>query len=303
MPLAARRSRRVAWRLRLGLTMGRPATRGECLVNRALIVGTAILWLLPGCERAAPSTSGAPAGSSMPGARALDASQGIDPVVGVVRAWSEALSKHDLPVLARVYDDHVRSYGNDYPKAALLKIRENAFNEMPTYALAIEGPVTVTASDAGQFVARFAKRAGPANKTGEGRGRLTLRAREGAAPVITEEADENTAAPARPHTGPSLNLCAEVAERIVNALPEVRRVVDEGKRLADASDGGTTFGSTPQIFEGDDQLSADLGVFTGSRFQRKASYMVRSRNLYVEVMDKPVNVPSEALKEIAHACP
>ncbi len=210
------------------------------------------------------------------------------------------MNQRDVAALARMYDDRVRFGGNDYAKETLLGMREGAFKALPTYRIIVADPIKVTSTGAEVVVARFAKRSGPADNMQAGRGRLTLRLRRSAAPVITEEADETAPAP-RASTNSPTQDCTSVAERVFRAMPEVKRVLDECMRLAANSDGGTTFDAVGPIYESNGEQSS-FGVTIGGRFQERVSYVVKSGRLSVDVLGKGVTVPSDGLRDVERAC-
>ena len=287
MPLAARRPRRVAWRLRLGLTL-------------------VALLALAACHRDhddAPSKSGAlPAATAASPAPAP--ALGTDAIVGVVQAWSDALNRHDILALGALYSNRIIFYGTDAPKAAVLKTKRDALGSSKGYTQQIASAIAVTPGEhAGEFVARFLKRSGPTGRQRETRARLGLRIGDSGAPLITEEADDMSAPVGHLDAGASgAAECEARTAEVVNAIPAVKKALDDAKKDVDQSKGRSRFGGMGPNEDDEHTFSASLGVFTDQNFQELVSYTVNHGHLSLFIMGAGERVPPEALRAVEQAC-
>jgi hypothetical protein len=93
----------------------------------------------------------------------------------------------------------------------------------------------------------------------------------------------------------------EAASRVVNAMPRVKKVVDE--LTAASTEGHAMDGVGPQD-NGDGTFSASIGVQTPERFEGRVDYTVQraTGHLTVSIDDTDATVPESAQCELANAC-
>lgn len=73
--------------------------------------------------------------------------------------WNDALDKHDLDKLTKVYAPRVKLYGSELSRAKVIEAKKRAFTEDPTFKQEIVLPITVTKVD-DTYVVTFTKRSG-----------------------------------------------------------------------------------------------------------------------------------------------
>jgi hypothetical protein len=219
-----------------------------------------------------------------------------------VRAWCSAWDRHDTGALASLYDDQVRSGKRLLTKAELTKQWETFFQAEPSYRRRIDGPITVTNGANGLVVAQFQDRRETAKRTTSSQTTLTFRRRDAAPPVVTSEEFVTVQAPVG-HEQSNLTDCANVATRVVLALPGAQRAIDEAQSEAARSDGGEAFDDPGPIFDTDDAFQRSIGVSRGGRSDTRLFYGVKARRLFVEVRGAPQSIPEEAASAVAKACP
>src|SRR5262245_52557938 len=110
-------------------------------------------------------------------------------VLRTVRAWNEALDRHDLDALEKLYAGTVRFYGRDRSKAAVIAAKRTAFAKQPKFNQAIVGEIHLSLS-LDVFSASFLKVTGPDVLAINGT--LGLKA-SGSNFLIVEEGDEESA--------------------------------------------------------------------------------------------------------------
>jgi hypothetical protein len=247
-------------------------------------------------EAVGPSSSSVAGSVATPSARADDDAASVR---RVVQTWSAALDRHDVGALASLYGEHVRFYGHDLTREAVIGAKRDALRAQPAFRQSIVGDIDVAPSDGGSAVATFTKRSGQADKMRSVQGRLVLETSEGGPPTIVEETDE--ASNAR-RAATERTLCEDVAARAVGELPSVKRAVADAQHSANQAGGNAHYGSITPI-EDDDGFTVELGVHTPDRFESAVSYSVdRAGHLTVTVLEENVNAPAETLRAVARAC-
>jgi ketosteroid isomerase-like protein len=135
----------------------------------------------------APSPGTAAAGSPTK----PDASP-TDPRESVVRAWNDALTRHDLDALAKVYAAHVLFYGTSMTRDACVAAKKQAFERTPDYRQTLrDDRVRMDPVDADHVRAHFTKISSVAHKDQAYEATLLL-VREGGDWRIGEETDSAT---------------------------------------------------------------------------------------------------------------
>lgn len=225
-----------------------------------------------------------------------------------MRAWNDALDSHHVAALEPLYFDHICYYGRVVGRDQVLKQKKDTLGAASTFHQQIVGDVR-SVSQGGFVVARFTKRSGLAARLRDTQARIVLRrdADKGEL-LILEEADDSGAA------GDSADACAQLAwsavaeercedaaSRVVNAMPRVKKIVDE--LMAASTEGHALGGIGPQD-NGDGTFSASIGVQTPDRFEGRVDYAVQraTGHLTVSVDSADAPVPESAQRELANAC-
>jgi len=272
---------------------------------------TALACPFAACRRTDPRSDPAPpataAASSTPSAASVTPSAtplrptpatAEDPAARVVRAWSDALDRHDLAALERVYGASVVFYGRPRTKSAVLAAKRVAFAKQPTFRQELIGDVALERGDDARVTATFTKRSGTDAAFSVDTATLVL-APSPAGYVVVEEADADSLR--RQASSPS--ACEAKASEVVNALSEVRRATADAMRDADQSDGGARFGGVGPNDDGEGGITFALGVHTDERFEtRVVASVSRDGVLTVTISGDDVAVPAAALRAVREAC-
>jgi ketosteroid isomerase-like protein len=221
---------------------------------------------------ASPTTASAPTSSVPSPARSNPAD---DDVLRVVRAWSDALDRHDVDALAGLYEDYVRFYGSDTPvsRSTVLGMKRSALGPGSTFRQEIVGEITVVHDQDGGSTARFVKRSGPAGAMREVRAYLVLRRRPDGQFVIWTENDEPTDAAAKTRSAWE-EACEATAARVVDERPAVKTFEESAQRAADASHGRARFGGIGPVEGDDDSFGVGIGFHTDDRYEGHVWYSV-----------------------------
>jgi hypothetical protein len=170
-----------------------------------------------------------------------------------------------------------------------------------TFRQEVVGEVEVAPDDDASLVARFLKRSGPAGKVRDVRAKVVIRQVDGGALLVVEETDEVTE-----NVGVAgwRNECEATASRVVNELPEVKRVEDDARNAAEESDGQARFGDLGPI---DDDthggFSVGIGIHTDERFQPEIWYSVDpAGHLSVTVLGADATVSPSSLRAVERVC-
>ena len=242
--------------------------------------------------RSAPS-SPAPSASQMPSPLSAE----DEAVLRKVRAWNQALDRHDVETLGKLYADKVRFYGQERSKVAVMSAKRTALKKQPGFRQELIGEISLERNN-GNVRATFQKKSGlPGNF-------LVISATLELAPhagdfVIVEESDQ-ASAQKEPVNGGG---CEEKAAEVAHALPEAKRAITEAMQEADRSDGGSSFGGFGPNEDGEGGFSAAEGLHTDGRFEPRFVYSVdRKGRLTVMAGGQELEVPRDALKAVADAC-
>lgn len=240
--------------------------------------------LLSACSRtkAADIADASPAAAS---SAALVAE--LDPE-GLVRAWSEALDRHDLVALEKLYADEVFFYTAKRSRADVMKAKASALGAGSTFHQTIIG--TIEISDEGKR-ATFTKRSGTGPKLASSKAVLAF----GGKPLrITEERDA-----VKPK-----GTCDEVASRIAWAHPHTKKILAGlEKELAKHPD--RRLGGMGEAALDDGVTSGTIGVHHPDRFESIIFYIVEDGVLRISSASDEDAFPIKAADaaEIKAACP
>ncbi len=227
-----------------------------------------------------------------------------------VKAWNDALDSHDVAALGPLYFKHVCYYGRVVALDEVLKQKKGALGAANTFQQQIVGDARFVQSQGGFLVARFTKRSGLAARLRDTQARIVLRRDADSDELrILEEADDSD-----PAVDPTADACTQLAwsavtqercedaaSRVVNAMPRVKKVVDE---LTAASTEGHAMGGIGPQDNGDGTFSASIGVQMPERFEGRVDYTVQrsTGRLTVSIDDSDAPVPESAQRELANAC-
>lgn len=264
--------------------------------------------LLAACSRSTPpQPSTESAASASQGAtsstRATDQTRADQQrVAKVVRAWSDALDRHDLGALEPLYAAHVAFYGRPapLPRAEVMQLKRAALKD-GTFRQDIVGDLEFRALREGVWEVRFQKRSGRAGKLSQVRAWLALGENDAGHLVIVRETDD---ASEHADAGGADAACATAADQVVFSLPQVKQAWSGALKAAAASGGGARAGSVGSCEPKDDPCVMEYGVHTDERFERYLGYEVdrHTGQLTVDVMATDVQVPKPGLKKVAEAC-
>ena len=209
-----------------------PATgRTAWALSSAVMRRLAALFFLVGCTKATPSLPAA-IDASVAVAVTVDAAPALSPdddVRRVVRAWSDALDRHDVDALGALYADNVFFYTSVRTKAQVLAAKTSALGPTSTFHQQIVGDIAVTNGRA-----TFTKRSGNGTKLASGQAVLVV---AGSPLAITEERD----APRPPAS------CEAAVMDVVDAIPAVKKQMDDIRKnvakTPDANLGGIRTGA------------------------------------------------------------
>jgi hypothetical protein len=276
--------------------------------SRSSVAASGPAAIASGAGSAAPATSAAAANPSpVANPSPLD---GALQVLAKVKAWNDALDSHDVAALGPLYFKHVCYYGRVVALDDVLKQKKDALGAASTFHQQLVGDVKFVQSQGDFVVARFTKRSGLDARLRDTPARIVLRQDgDGGELRVLEEADDS--GPAGDSTADACaqlawvavaqDRCEETASRIVNAMPGVKKVVDE--LTAASSEGHAVGGMGPQD-NGDGTFAASIGVQTPERFEGRVDYTVQraTGHLTVSVDGTDAPVPESAQREVANAC-
>jgi len=271
-------------------------------------LGAVLASALLACQREEPHPGATPAraapsnvatSKAVPSASAPAALPSPEaPAARVARAWSDALDRHDLAALERLYGASVLFYGQRRSKAAVVAAKRAAFEKQPSFHQELIGDIALEPAGEERVTATFTKRSGDSAAFSVDTATLVL-APAGGSYVIVEEADM-ASLQRQASRGSS---CEAKASEVVNALPEVQRATADAIKDAEGSDGGASFGGVGPNDDGDGGLTFALGVHTDERFEtRVVASVARNGALTVSILGSEVPVPPRALRAVREAC-
>jgi hypothetical protein len=244
------------------------------------------LLLLAGCSRAkqAPAMDGsAPTTPMASGARATDAAAPAPPedeARRVVALWSEALDRHDLAALDRLYTPRVNFYGKDLPKSAVVAMKKRVLGSTSTFHQSIVGSIEVT-RNGDAFTATFQKHSG-SSRMSDVKASLVIVGGQ-----VREESDAASEAHAK---DARRETCEGTASAVVVDLPEVKKQ-------------GPVMGGLGPIDNDDGGFSAAFGIHHPDRFEAQVWYTVDAvGTLSVTVLGEDIAIPVAAKSKVERAC-
>jgi hypothetical protein len=217
----------------------------------------------------------------------------------VVLAWNSALDKHDVVALAPLYAPRVKFYGaGEVTRSALIEGKKRALGKGSTFHQQIVSDLDIARSDDDSFDVRFTKRSG-APTLSDVRARLVLARGDAGSLLIVEETDEPSDDRAKKRAARG---CAEIAADVVNALPKVKKLLDDtAKELPKYPD--RHMGGVGPLDEDDGGFSVGLGVHQPERYEALVWYTVkRDGSITVSAMGDDVDVPAAQKTEVTRAC-
>lgn len=215
-----------------------------------------------------------------------------------VRNWNEALDRHDLEKLERLYGDEVYFYGLKRSKAQVMQAKRAALAKQPRFRQEIIGPIDFQKPLDDTVNANFTKKSGTGDKLLVIAAKLVLN-RRGNDWVIVEESDEKSLR----EQDATPEGCEPKVTEVVHALPEVARALKEAADEVDKSDGGASLGGFGPQPDGYGGFSVVTGVFMDDRLDSRVAYDVdRQGHLKVLVRYEAVTPPEAALRAVEQAC-
>jgi hypothetical protein len=202
----------------------------------------------------------AAASDASPATRADDARR-------IIRAWNEALVKHDVDALAPLYAPRVKFYTSDMSRAAVLSAKRRALGPKSTFRQEIISELEILPSGDGVAVS-FNKRSGPAGKTADVRATLVL---TGNPMAISQERD--AASDARLAPSDLDDRCGNAVLKIVQAMPAVKKAL-AGAEAELPKYPDRRMGGIGPVREADGQLTGGLGVHSDERYEALVWYSV-----------------------------
>lgn len=249
---------------------------------------------------AASSERDASAERDATAARDSDASAAsrADDARRIVRAWNDALVKHDVDALTPLYAPRVKFYTSEMSRAAVLGAKRRALGPKSTFRQEIISELEILPSGDGVAVS-FNKRSGPAGKLADVRATLVL---TGTPMAISQERD--AVSDARLAPSDLDDRCGNVVLKIVQAMPAVKKVL-AGAEAELPKYPDRRMGGMGPIREADGQLTGGLGVHSDERYEALVWYSV-SPNGVLEVTagasPDPLPVAAADATRIAATC-
>lgn len=185
----------------------------------------------------------------------------------IVRAWNDALVKHDVDALKPLYAPQVKFYTSEMSRAAVLGAKRRALGPKSTFRQEITSELEILPSGDGVSVS-FNKRSGPAEKLADVRATLVL---TGNPMAIRQERD--AASDARLAPSDLDDRCGNVVLKIVRAMPAVKKVL-AGVEAELPKFPERHMGGMGPIREADGQLTGGLGVHSDERYEALVWYSV-----------------------------
>lgn len=278
-------------------------------VTGSLAFGFVLLLATSACRREetpVPKAKPKPvaAASSAPNAPAPSASEKATPLSPeaegawkTVRAWSDALDRHDLEKLGELYAGTVRFYGRDLSKNAVIAAKRAAFAKKPGFRQMIIGEISLSLS-LGVFTASFTKKAGPDDEFLVNSAKLGIKEDAGKF-LIVEETDEESVQKELSARA----ACMTKVHDVVGALPDVQFAEKVALEEIEESDGGWTMSGIGPNDDGEGGFDAEVGIRTEVNIDTRYRYSVdRKGRLTVSTKGGPVDIPREALQAVARVC-
>lgn len=278
-------------------------------VTSSLALGFAILLASPACRReetpvpkakpqpvaAASSTPSVPAPSGSDKTPAL--SPEAENAVRTVRAWSDALDRHDLEKLGELYAGTVRFYGRDLSKNAVIAAKRAAFTKEPGFRQMIIGEIALSLN-LEVFTASFHKKAGPDDDFLVNGAKLRIKADAGKFLIVEETDEESMRKELVAHAA-----CLKKVDEVLTTLPDVKFAEKVALSEIEKSDGGWSMGGIGPNDDGNGGFEAEVGIRTEVNVDTRYRYSVdRKGHLTVSTRGGPVEVPREALQAVARVC-
>ena len=210
----------------------------------------------------------------------------------MVAAWSDALDKHDVDALAKLYAPRVKFYGKDLPRSTVVDIKRRALGPTSTFHQSIVGPITI-AKEGDAFTATFQKRSGTKTMS-DVAARIV---------IVDQHVREESDAPSEARAADTKrSSCEAAAGKAVAALPAVAKLLEDDKKALEGKTGSRMGGLGP-LSNDEGGFSASLGVHHADRYEAQVWYEVDAKGkLSVTVQGTDVAVPAAAKATVERAC-
>ncbi|HSO34898.1 MAG TPA: hypothetical protein VLT33_20355 [Labilithrix sp.] len=281
--------------------------------------GALALALTVACSRRTPDAG--PVSDAAPATPSASAPDAAPPWIiplddanrKILTAWNDALDRHDLPALERIYAPGVGFYGHLLPRATVLEIKKRALGPKSTFRQSIVSePTMMVRGDAGDIKLRtdgadtifFVKRTSNQGKTRDTRASVVVR--DG---LVLEESDALAYPPfhgiiavAVDASSPS-EICHEAASKAVDALPAVQQMMRKRSTVVPAAPPGALVGSDGPVSEPGGGFSVFFDLQAGAPRDVSLWYTVDADGrLSVALHGETLAVPAAALEAVERAC-
>ena len=213
-----------------------------------------------------------------------------------VLAWNEALERHDLVKLEKVYANEVLFYGYKRSKADVLAAQRAHFQKHPKFHQEIIGKIELQRVFDDLVQARFTKKSGTPEDFEVVSSKLDLR---GVEFLVDEESDEKNSS--EQEVMPE--GCQAKIRHALDATPGIARVGAQITRDAEKSKGRAQVGGFGPQPDGEGGFDFVEGLSTGDRLESRITYHVdRGGKLTVRALSAEVKIPQAALEAVEQAC-
>lgn len=220
------------------------------------------------------------------------------PLYRAVRAWNDALARHDLKKLETIYADEVFFYGFKRSRADVLRAKKAEFDRQPNFAQEIIGNIELYRAVDDSVFATFVKKGATLDGFLVADAKVVLR---GDPLLVIEESDATSLQEQRAIP----DGCYEKTHEVVSAIPEVMRIRAETKRQWEQSDGGQRYGGWGPGPKPNDEGGWESveGLYIEEHLNIRVAYEVdRSGHLTVRVQGLEVAPSKAGLEAVKRAC-
>ena len=232
-----------------------------------------------------------------------------------LRAWNDALDRHDVSALEPLYATSVCLYGRVVARSKAVEAKQKALGPGSTFHQKVVGEAQAQTDSDGAVVLGFVKRSGSGDQLHDIRAKLVMRSetRDGALWIVEETDEASQSAEVRRDACEAAawrevkaaapagsGACEATAAKVVNELPAVKKFMDDAKK---AAAGGAHLGGVGPEDDGD-SFTVGIGFQNPDRFEGHVFYTVvrKTGELTVAVDGEDVVVPSAGLRAVADAC-
>lgn len=213
----------------------------------------------------------------------------------IVRAWSEALDRHDIDALGPLYAPKVTFYGADLSRAAVLAAKKRALGRGSTFEQQIVGDLEAVDTEKGPITISFTKRSGSGGKLTDIRSVIVV---DGATLAITEEHDAASEARAEQLRDAR---CFEVVAAVVSSLPAVKKILGRVEAGLSKFPNHRMGGIGPMRVD-DGSVTGGLGVHSDERYEAMIWYTVSPEGKLEVTAPEALSVPAADAARVKAVC-